>query len=230
MIAISAIFYFLSQHPFWSMGLLLVFWLVVGGLVARWRNSPGWFALGAVGMVLGMANIFTGSMINAIFLNAFGTYGSAVVTHAEETNSTLNDQPIWAFDGVMQTSDGLDVKIGFDTMSASLYPVRNQIDLPPVGERFVVKYIPGFERNVAIMRDESPFGKRIIVAEARGPIDRAANQLAVSPNNESFKQEYREALEHFLTQYSTDAPPSLVEHYRAQLRALEQDMQIFHRP
>lgn len=223
MIAISSILYFFSQHPFLSLPLLLFSFLALGGLLARLLNSAGWFALGAVGMVLGMLNIFTGSMVNAIFLNAYGTYGSAVLTHAEETNSTLNEQPIWAFDGVMQTADGQDVKIGFDTMSASLYPVRNQIDIPPVGERFVVKYIPGFERNVAIMRDESAFGKRLIVMDARAPVERAANQLAVSPGNESFKQEYRDALNHFLADYSQDAAPDLVEHYREALQSLDRD-------
>lgn len=217
MTVISAIFHFLSQHSLLSMPLFLLSGLAIGAVIARWRGNAGWLALGALGFVLGMVNVFTGSMTNALFLNAYGTYGSAVVTHAQETSSQLNDQNIWAYDVVMKTADGRDVKTGFDTMSASLYPVRNAINIPPVGERFVVKYIPGFERNIAIMQDESAFGKRLLVNEARGPVDRAAEQLAASPDNASFKQEYREVLKEFMRRHGNDAPAQLITRYQKQL-------------
>jgi len=220
MIMLSAIFYFLSQHELLSMPLFVLAGLGAGALIARFSGNGAWFGLGGVGFVFGMINIFTGSMVNAVFLNAYGTHGSAVITHAEETNSQLNDQNIWAYDVVMKTADGRDVKTGFDTMSASLYPDRNAIDIPPPGERFVIKYIPGYERNIAIMRDESPFGKRLLVAEARVPVDRAAAQLAASPDNEAFKQEYREALRLFLARHQDDAEPGLIAHYREALDAL----------
>ena len=220
MTLLSAIFYFLSQHELLSMPLLVLAGLAIGALIARFSGNGAWLALGGVDFVFGMINVFTGSMINALFLDAYGTYGSAVIIHAEETNSQLNDQNIWAYDVVMKTADGRDIKTGFDTMSASLYPVRNAIDIPPTGERFVVKYIPGYERNIAIMRDESPFGKRLLIAEARVPVDRAAAQLAASPDNDAFKQEYREALLLFLARHQEDAEPGLIAHYREELDAL----------
>jgi hypothetical protein len=51
-------------------------------------------------------NFFTGHMLNALFLNAFGTTGSAVIVHSQETNSQLNDQYIWDYDAVLKTADG----------------------------------------------------------------------------------------------------------------------------
>jgi len=120
LIIISALLYFLSQHSLLSFPLITLFGLAVGAGMARWRKNPAWLALGIVGLVAGMINVFTGSSINAVFLNAYGTYGSAVVTHAEETSSQLNDQYIWAYDAVIKTADGRDVKTSFDTMSASL--------------------------------------------------------------------------------------------------------------
>jgi hypothetical protein len=221
MIALSALLYFLSQHFLLSMPLLTLCGLAIGAAITRWRANSAWFVLGIVGFLIGVFNIITGSMVNAIFLNAFGIYGTAVITHAEETNSQLNNQNIWAYDAVMKTADGRDIKISFDTMSASLYPPRNEINIPPTGERFVVKYIPGFERNVAIMRDESPYGKRQLVMKARVPVDRAAAQLAASPDNEAFKQEYRDALHQFLDSHGEDAPPGLAAHYRDELQALD---------
>lgn len=221
MTVLSAIFYFLSQHSLLSYPLLILFWFGVGVLIAIRTRRPGWLLLGIFGFVGGMINIFTASSINALFLNAFGTVGSAVITHAEETSSQLNNQNIWRYDVVMTTADGRDVKTGFDTMSASLYPPRNRIDIPPTGERFVVKYIPGFARNIALMRDQSPFGRRLLVQEARIPVDRAANQLAASPANPDFQAEYRDALRTFLTAHAADAPAPLVNEYRTALAALE---------
>ena len=214
---LSAILHFLSQHSLLSMPLIILFWLGIGALLARlWRNA-GCLALGVVGFVLGMVNVFAASSINALFVNAVGTRGSAVIVHAEETSSQLNDQNIWRYEAVLRTADGRDVKFGFDTMSASLYPPRNEIEIPPVGERFVVKYTPGFERNVAILRDESPFGKRRLVQEAREPVERARQQLLASPDNADFKAEYRAALQTFLSRHAADAPPGLTDQYRREL-------------
>jgi len=219
MTALAAIFYFLAQHSLWSLPLLVLAGLAAGACLARWLGHPAWYALGIAGFVAGMANVFTGSMANALFVNAFGRYGSAVITHAEQTSSQLNEQYVWAYDAVLKTADGRDVKFHFDTLSASLYPVRNEIELPPKGERFVVKYMPGFERSVVIMRDESPFGRRRLVQRARAPVERARAQLAASPGNDGFRQEYRQALQQFLGTYQHDAPPGLVQQYRTELQA-----------
>jgi hypothetical protein len=220
MAIVSAILYFISHHPFLAWPFIALFWFGIGVLMARWRKSPGWIALGTIGMVGGMINLFTGSIFNAAFLAAFGTYGSAVITHEEETNSQLNEQYIWAYDAVVRTADGQDVKTQFDTMSASIYPWSNSIYIPSKGERFVVKYIPGFERNIAIMRNESAYGRRQIMAQAREPVERAAAQLEASPNNAEFQQEYREEVEKFLANHAGDSPPGMVAEYRATVAAL----------
>ena len=79
--------------------------------------------------------------------------------------------------------------------------------------------MPGFERSVVIMRDESPFGRRRLVQRARAPVERARAQLAASPGNDGFRQEYRQALQQFLGTYQHDAPPGLVQQYRTELQA-----------
>lgn len=220
MVVLSAILFFVSQHSLLSLPLWILAGFALGGAVSALLRKPGWMGLSVIGFVIGIANIFLGSMVNAIFLNAYGTYGTAVITHEEETSSQLNDANIWEYDAVVRTADGRDVKTGFDTMSASLYPPRNAIQIPPKGERFVVKYIPGFERNIAILRDESPFGKRLLVQEALKPVERAAAQVEASPDNAEFRREYREAIEKFLARHADSAPPDLVARYRNELQRL----------
>ena len=220
MVVLSAILFFVSQHSLLSLPLWILAGFALGGAVSALLRRRRWMGLSVIGFVIGIANIFLGSMVNAIFLNAYGTYDTAVITHEEETSSQLNDSNIWEYDAVVRTADGRDVKTGFDTMSASLYPPRNAIQIPPKGERFVVKYIPGFERNIAILRDESPFGKRLLVQEALKPVERAAAQVEASPDNAEFRREYREAVEKFLAGHADNAPPHLIARYRNELARL----------
>jgi hypothetical protein len=107
-------------------------------------------------------------------------------------------------------------------MSASIYPIRNRILIPPENEPFVAKYIPGFERNIVIMSDESDYGKRIIVDQDRAPVGKAAGQYAVSPTNPAFIKEYRAALQAFIIKHRNDANPDLVEDYEQELNNLGQ--------
>lgn len=211
---LSAIFYFLSQHSILAMPVILLFGFIVLSWISRWRNNWGCMTLMIGVFVAAILNVFMGSAVNGIFLNAVGTRGSAVITHAEETNSQLNDQNIWVYDVVMKTADGRDVKTGFDTMSASIYPWTNAIYIPSVGDRFVVKYVPGFEKNIAIMREESDYGKRIIVGQAMGEVSAKERQLDASPDNPEFKAEYRAALVQFLDSHADNADPAVVKRYR----------------
>jgi hypothetical protein len=167
-------------------------------------------------------HFFTEHILNALFLNACGTNGSAVIVHSQETNSQLNDQYIWDYDAVLKTADGRDVVIQFNTMSASIYPIRNRILIPPENEPFVAKYIPGFERNIVIISDESAYGKRIIIGQDRAPVEKAAGQYAVSPTNPAFIKEYRAALQAFITKHRNDAEPDIIQDSERELNRLGQ--------
>lgn len=217
---LSAILYFLTHHPFWSWPLIIAVGVVLAHLLARWSGRARWYILILPFFLYGQINIFTAHIFNALFLEAFGIDGTAVITQSEETSSTLNDQSIWAYDAVMKTADGRDVIAGFDTMSASIYPITNAILIPPQGERFVVRYIPDFPRNFVIMRDLSPYGKKYRIGEDRKPVEKAAAQFAASPDNRAFIAEYRDALAAFIDKHHDDANPALIENYRAQLGAL----------
>lgn len=221
MTALSALFYLLAHHPFWSWLGMIVLALTLSFLLLRWTGRGWWLALVLVAFIGGQLNFFTGHILNALFLNAFGSTGTAVVVHSEETSSTLNDQSIYDYWAVLRTAEGREVKVEFDTMSASIYPIRNTILIPPQGQSFVAKYVPGFERNIAIMSDESAYGRVWVVGEARRPVDKAAAQLEVSPTNPEFIQEYRDAAREFLDAHRKDADPALVAELERKIGELE---------
>lgn len=219
--AVSAVFYFLSHHPFLALPLYPVVALAIGAVLARLTRRQGWMFLGVPGLIAGALSPFFGSAVNAMFLNAVGTTGSAVIVHSEETSSTLNDNNIWYYQAVVRTADGRNVETDFDTMTAALYPWRNEIQIPPEGERFVVKYVPAFPRNIAIMVDESPYGRQRLIARDREPVETATAKLAAAPDDPTFRDDLRQALRGFIARHATDADPALIATYRARLAALE---------
>jgi hypothetical protein len=220
MVILSAILYFLTHHPFWSWPVLVLVGWLLARVLAKWRKNNAWYALILVFFIYANLNVFVAHIFNALLLEAFGEDGTAVITHMEETSSTLNDQNVWDYDVVMKTADGRDVVAQFDTMSASIYPITNAILIPPEGETFVVRYIPGLPRNFVIMRDHSPYGVRYVIGEDRAPVEKAAAQFAVSPGNSAFIAEYREALTAFIAKHHADAEPALIQRYKDQLDAL----------
>lgn len=222
---LSAILYFISQHPFWSILVVPIVSLIISFLVGVVTNRPRWamWLMIIPSFYAVFLNVFVGKYLNSLFLSSFGITGSGVITSVEPTNSTLNDQVVLAYSVVLRTVEGEDIVSDFDTMTATISPISNAIYIPPQGERFVTRYIPGFPRNFVIMREESPYGLRIELADAMAPIQRAANQLAASPANRDFQRQYRHELTQFLTRYRDVAPPGLVTAYQAQLDALPAD-------
>ncbi len=140
---LSAIFYFLGYHPFLAMLALLVGDLFGSAVLAQLGGHRAWFALLIPIFVFTQINFFTGHMLNALFLNAFGTQGHAVIVHSRETDSQLNDKNIWEYDAVLKTADGHDVPLQFNTMSAAIYPIRNAILIPPENDDVRGEVYPG---------------------------------------------------------------------------------------
>ncbi|MEK8129222.1 hypothetical protein WMW72_15050 [Paenibacillus filicis] len=221
MAILSALLFFLTYHPIWSFPLILLFFGAIGAIVLMWRKGrSGGFSMLLVGFLVGFFNIFTAHYVNALFLNAFGTSGTGVIVYETQTNSTLNDQYVWEYDAVLRTADGRDIKTTFDTMSATTYPLRNAILIPPKGETFLIKYIPGFERNIVILTDESPYGIRLLMNEDLQPVLKAEAQLAASPANPKFLEEYRQALQNFIDKHGGDPNSPLISAYRQKLESL----------
>jgi hypothetical protein len=218
---LSAILYFLTQNPFKGILTFVLVGAILGAVMAIWRGRKTWYLLIVVFYVLGSINVFATHFLNSLFLNAFGTEGSAVIVHSEETDTQLNDKYVWSYDVLLKTADGRDVMTSFYTDSASIYPIRNAILIPPEGERFVAKYIPGFERNIVIMSDLSGYGTRRLINEDRQPVLRAAALYAASPNNPTFIDEYRVALRSFIAAHREDDDSSVISAYRKKLAELD---------
>lgn len=215
MASLSAGLYFLSRYPFWSLLLIVACCNGVALALSHATGSRRWLWLCLPGVVIGIANVPGGRHLNAAFLQACGTPGRATVVGVDEVEFHYSEYPVFAYHAVLRSADGRDFKIDFTTLNAAVYPLDASGLLPPPGEAFVVRYVPGFERNVAIMFEQSQYGRRQRLAEDREPLQRAAAQWALSPGNPAFAAEYREAVRVFVQRHRDELGP-------AQVRALEQ--------
>ncbi|MGU3575134.1 hypothetical protein ACLBWZ_06370 [Brucellaceae bacterium C25G] len=198
---LSACMYVLVQHRLLLMFVLPLGCLLLAVLLHIYRGKCwGYFIVPTV-FTLALINVFIGQWLNAGFLNWFGTSGTAMIVDKRDAGWLLNEQRVYEYDVLLRTADNQDIITQFDDMTASIWPPRNLILLPTVNDPFVVKYIPGFPRNIAIMSDQSAYGKRWLLNDARRPVERARNLHHASLSNVKFAEDYRRILQAFLNQY-----------------------------
>ncbi|WP_126654251.1 hypothetical protein [Chryseobacterium aureum] len=209
MVLISKILFFISHHGFYTVILLLV---VFGGL--SYLTKKGWFLIPII--PLAILNGFGGQFLNAWFLNKYGVTSTAIITSDVETNSTLNDMYIHDYEAIVKKQDGKYTTTFFSTTTAAIYPIRNSIRIP--GDKDIpVKYIPGYEKNMVILYDESREGKILLQNEKLAPVNTAKTKYEADRTNKEFIEEYINALENYV-KYNDDAA------YKEKIEELKQEL------
>lgn len=194
MVFISKILFFTSHHGFLTVIALFLFFGLLSALTKKW-------ALLIIAFILSIGNLIGGQFLNAWFLNTYGTESTAVITSDIETSSTLNEQRIHDYEAIIRKQDGSYTTTFFSTTTAAIYPIENVIRIPQKEQRFPVKFIPGYEKNIVILYNRSGEGKRVLKYEKRMPVEKARITYEAAPGNPEFIREYRAALRHYLKEY-----------------------------
>ncbi|AKK73703.1 hypothetical protein OK18_14800 [Chryseobacterium gallinarum] len=210
MVFISKILFFMNHHGFYTVVILFAFFGLLSYLTKKaWLLAPI--------IPLAILNGFGGQFLNAWFLNKYGVKSTAIITSDVETNSTLNDMYIHDYEAIVKELNGKYSPTFFSTTTAAIYPIENAIRIPGVGESFPVKFIPGYEKNIVILYNESEEGKRALQYSMLAPVNTAKIKYEADRTNKEFVQEYIEALEQYLKYYDD-------ENYQAQLKELKQQL------
>lgn len=197
MIILSKILYFISHYGFYTIVLII---LLFGSLAHFTRRALFLIAI----IPLSIANGFASQYLNAWFLNRYGVRSTAIITSDVETNSTLNDAYIHDYGAIVMKQNGKYINTDFSTTSAAIYPIENSIQIPPKGQSFPVKYIPGFEKNIVILYYESKQGQSRLRFEKQEPINSARIKYEADPSNNEFIEEYLKALKDYTEQYNDE--------------------------
>ena len=209
MVLISKILFFTSHHGFYTVVLLFAFF----GLLS-YLTKKAWFLIPII--PLAILNGFGGQFLNAWFLNKYGVESTAIITSDVETNSTLNDMYIHDYEAIVKKQDGKYTTTFFSTTTAAIYPIRNSIRIP--GDKDIpVKYIPGYEKNIVILYDQSREGKIVLQNEKMAPVNSARIKYEADRTNKQFIEEYIAALEDYVKDYDDET-------YREKIKVLKQEL------
>jgi hypothetical protein len=209
MVLISKILFFISHHGFYTVILLLIFF---GGL--SYLTKKAWLLIPVI--PLAILNGFGGQFLNAWFLNKYGVESTAIITSDVETNSTLNDMYIHDYEAIVKKQNGKYTTTFFSTTTAAIYPIRNSIRIP--GDKDIpVKYIPGYEKNIVILYDQSREGKILLQNEKLAPVNSARIKYEADRTNKEFIEEYIATLREYVKDYDDET-------YKEKIRELEQEL------
>lgn len=214
MVLISKILFFTSHHGFYTVILLF---LILGLL--SYLTKKVWFFI--LAMPLSILNGFCGQFLNAWFLNKYGVESTAIITSDKETNSTLNEMYIHDYEAVVKKQDGKYVSTYFSTTSATIYPIENAIRIPRTEISFPVKYIPGYEKNIVILYNESEEGKAVLKYSKLAPVNSARIKYEADRTNKEFIAEYIKALEDYTASYNEKSYKRKLEELKEELKQLK---------
>ncbi|MGH1516231.1 hypothetical protein [Chryseobacterium sp. JK1] len=210
MVLISKILFFTSHHGFYTVILLIVFFVLVSYLTKKI-----WFLIPII--PLAIVNGIGGQFINAWFLNQYGTESTAIITSDIETNSTLNEMYIHDYEAIVKKQDGKYTSTFFSTTTASIYPIENAIRIPRTDFPFPVKYIPGYEKNIVILYNQSEQGQKELKYSKLAPVNSAKIKYEADKTNREFIEEYISALEDYTQSYDDG-------NYKAELKELREEL------
>lgn len=214
MIFISKILFFTSHHGFYTVIILLVFFVLLS-----YMTRKAWFLAPII--PLAILNGIAGQYLNAWFLNQYGVESTAVITSDVETNSTLNDMYIHDYEAIVKKQDGKYVSTYFSTTSATIYPIENAIRIPRMEQHFPVKYIPGYEKNIVILYYQSKEGNALLKYEKMAPVNSARIKYEADRTNKEFIEEYISALENYVKYYESEEYKIKIEELKKELKQLK---------
>lgn len=214
MVLISKILFFASHHGFYTVIILFLFF----GLLSM-LTKKAWFLIPII--PLAILNGFGGQFLNAWFLNKYGVESTAVITSDVETNSTLNEMYIHDYEAIVKKQDGKYISTFFSTTTASIYPIENAIRIPRVEQTFPVKYIPGYEKNIVILYNQSEEGKAVLKYSKLAPVNSARIKYETDKTNKEFIKEYISALEDYVKNYDDKDSKLKIEELKQELELLK---------
>ncbi|NIF06431.1 hypothetical protein F3J23_13365 [Chryseobacterium sp. Tr-659] len=214
MVLLSKILFFISHHGFYTVILLILFF----GLLS-FLTKKVWFLIPII--PLAILNGFAGQFLNAWFLNKYGTESIALITSDIETNSTLNDMPIHDYEAIVKKQDGKYVSTFFSTTSAAIYPIENAIRIPQTEVYFPVKYIPGYEKNIVILYNQSDEGQAVLRYSKQAPVNSAKIKYEADRTNKEFIKEYISALEDYVKTYDDETYEAKIKELKKELKQLK---------
>ena len=95
-----------------------------------------------------------GSSLTAPLIYHYGVPGRAVIVSSAQTGNVYNNQPVERYTVMLQTADGQKIATHFDSSDFNVYPRRNEVRYPAVGQPFDVRYLSNQPQSFVILLEQ----------------------------------------------------------------------------
>ncbi len=111
-----------------------------------------------VAIIGGLLVILFGSNLAVRMVHFVGEKGSATITGTFATSARHNNHNVVGYNVLIRTANGKIVETRFEDDDFNVYPPKNAVTYPDVGDHFTVYYIRQFPQDFIIVdNDDSPW-------------------------------------------------------------------------
>ncbi len=182
------VIYFLATSKFLSLFLAFSSVPLIIGL-SVWLGRAAIF--GAVIPVLAFLSVFFGTDVAANILHGFGEKGSATITGSYGTSTVYNDHNVVGYHVLLRTADDKVVETSFEDDDFNIYPPKNSVVYPGIGDHFTVFYLRSFPEDFVIVdNDDSPWAAGLRCSGLRDHVQEANAKYEFDRSNANYRADY----------------------------------------
>jgi hypothetical protein len=192
------VIYFFATSKFLTLaGAFLVLPIVVS--LSIWKGHLAKYY--AVIPVLAFLNVFFGTDVAAHMVHAFGEKGSATITGTYGTSTQYNDHDVVGYHVLLKTADGKVVETGFEDDDFNIYPPKNSVVYPDVGDHFSVYYLRWFPEDFVIVdNDDSPWATALRCRAMNKDVQEANAKYEFDRGSERYRAAYIDSINRLLAE------------------------------
>jgi hypothetical protein len=182
------VIYFVTTKPFLVM-VTALFILPVAVSLSGWKGHLAkYYSLFGV---LAFLNLFFGTAVGVRTVHAFGEQGTATITGSYGTSTQYNNHNVVGYHVLLKAVDGKVVETSFEDDDFNIYPPKNAVTYPGVGDHFTVYYLRWFPHDFIIVdNDDSPWASALRCARLRDSVQEANAKYEFDRGNAAYRDGY----------------------------------------
>jgi hypothetical protein len=192
------VIYFLGTSPFLCMGTaFLLLPVMIGLTIWKTRVMKYYFIV----PILAVLNLIFGTSLAVRTVHAFGEKGTATITGTFGTSTQYNNHDVVGYDVLLKTADGKVVETSFEDDDFNIYPPKNSVVYPDVGDHFSVYYLRSFPKDFVIIdNDDSPWATALHCRHLNKDVQEANAKYEFDRGSERFRTAYIDSINRLLAE------------------------------
>jgi hypothetical protein len=166
-----------------------------------WKAGTRHLKYYSIILVLAFLNIFFGTDIAVNTVHAFGEKGSATITGNYGTSTIYNNHDVVGHHVLLKTADGKVIETSFEDDDFNIYPPKNGVVYPDVGDHFTVYYLRRFPQDFIIVdNDDSPWATALRCGRLQKEVQEANAKYEFDRSSAGYRTAYIDLINKLLAE------------------------------